>query len=241
MARREAKPARREESARPGRKPGGLFLGILLGLVIGLIGAAGLAWYFNLHTGEFKPVEQVPDISAPVRPDAWPPAQPRAEASVEPAAKPAEEAAPPPRAPLASPPAAIPPPEKPRAAAPAAAPIQERKPAAPGAAPPSRVPLTFYGILPGEKPAKPVEPPKPKELWWLQVAALKNPADADRLKARLSLLGLEVVTQEIDSAGQSLYRVRVGPYKRDEDAFADLDTLAANNFEPRLFKEPVAP
>ena len=103
------------------------------------------------------------------------------------------------------------------------------------------MPLTFYGILPGEKPAKPVEPPKPKEVWWLQVAALKSPADADHLKARLSLLGLQVTTQEVESAGLTLYRVRVGPYKRDEDAFADLDTLAANDYEPRLFKEPVNP
>jgi cell division protein FtsN len=103
------------------------------------------------------------------------------------------------------------------------------------------VDYTFYGILPGDKPAKPVEPPKSKETWWLQVAALKNPVDADKLKARLALLGLEVSTQKVDSAGQPLYRVRVGPYKREDDALGDLDTLAQNNFEPRLFKEPPKP
>ena len=111
----------------------------------------------------------------------------------------------------------------------------------PASEPPSRVPLTFYGILPGDKPAKPVEPPNPTEQWWLQVAALKNPADADKLRARLSLLGLDVITQKIETGGQALFRVRVGPYKRDEDAFADLDTLAANNYEPRLLKEPLQP
>ena len=104
-----------------------------------------------------------------------------------------------------------------------------------------RVDYTFYGILPGDKPAKPIEPPKSKETWWLQVAALKNPADADKLKARLALLGLEVSTQKVEGGGLPLYRVRVGPYKREDDALGDLDTLAENNFEPRLFKEPVKP
>lgn len=243
MARRETKSTSREEPRRAGGKSGGLFMGLLLGLVIGLVAAAGLAWYFNLNTGEFKLVEQVPEVFAPVQPD------PRIDAPVEPHPPPGgktpEAVAPAPARPkpaetgTAATPAA---PVKPAAPArqPAQQPVQQRKPA-PASEPPSRVPLTFYGILPGEKPAKPVEPPKPSEVWWLQVAALKNPADADRLKARLSLLGLDVVVQEVDSAGQSLYRVRVGPYKRDEDAFADLDTLAANNYEPRLFKEPVRP
>ncbi len=215
-------------------------MGLLLGLVVGLVAAAGLAWYFNLNTGEFKAVEQAPKTSVPqqpIQPDR--PAEP-----VKRAPPPARAAVPPPLAP----PVASPPPkpveakpEKPAKAfkdSEASAPIVERKPARTNE-PTARVPLTFYGILPGEKPAKPVEPPKPKELWWLQVAALKNPDDADKLKARLSLLGLDVSMQQVESAGLSLYRVRVGPYKRDEDAFADLDTLAANNYEPRLFKEPV--
>lgn len=224
MTRREARPTRREETSRGGGKRGGLFLGLLLGLVLGLVTAAGLAWYFNLNTGVFKTSESIPDpmASEPAQPKAPPPAEPE---KTTPAALPAPE-------PVLKPASK----ENPETAAP----IVERKPAD-TAAPPARVPLTFYGILPGDKPAKPVEPPKAKELWWLQIAALKNPGDADKLKARLTLLGLTVVTQKVESAGQILYRVRVGPYKRDEDAFADLDTLAANNYEPRLFKEPVAP
>ena len=232
MARREGRPARREEPRRTGRKPGGLLLGVLLGLVIGLVVAAGLAWYFNIRTGEFKPVEQAPEVHPPVQPDARSePARPPATEARSRKAEAKPEPKPEPMAAVSA---------KAHAAKPAepAAPIQERKPTK-AAEPPSRVPLTFYGILPGEKPAKPVEPPKPKELWWLQVAALKSPADADKLKARLTLLGLAVSTQQVESADQSLYRVRVGPYQRDEDAFADLDTLAANNYEPRLLKEPV--
>ncbi|MDD5390164.1 MAG: SPOR domain-containing protein [Gallionellaceae bacterium] len=243
MARRETRSTQREEPKRGGGKPGGLFLGLLLGLVVGLVAAAGLAWYFNLTTGEFKTVEQAPKATGPVQP-----IQP--DRSVEPVKKappPAREAIPPPLAPPPPKPVEAKPveakPEKPAKTSKGgetAAPIVERKPARTNE-PTARVPLTFYGILPGEKPAKPVEPPKPTELWWLQVAALKSSDDADKLKARLSLLGLVVTIQQVESAGLSLYRVRVGPYKRDEDAFADLDTLAANNYEPRLFKEPVKP
>lgn len=126
--------------------------------------------------------------------------------------------------------------------APPAAPAQKAEPqAAPSTTAKPRVDYTFYGILPGDKPAKPIDPPKSKETWWLQVAALKNPTDADKLKARLALLGLEVSSQKVESGGVALYRVRVGPYKREDDALGDLDTLAENNFEPRLFKEPLKP
>lgn len=235
MARRETRSTQREEPKRAGGKPGGLLLGLLLGLVVGLVAAAGLAWYFNLNTGEFKQAEQAPNMTAPVQP-----VQP--DRPTEPLAKAPPATREPPAAPE-EPPATKPAetkPAKPVPAAAPAAPIVERKPFT-ASEPTSRVPLTFYGILPGEKPAKAVEPPKPTELWWLQVAALKSADDADKLKARLSLLGLVVAIQQVESVGQTLYRVRVGPYKRDEDAFADLDTLATNHFEPRLFKEPVKP
>jgi cell division protein FtsN len=238
MPRRDARPTQRAETKREPGKRGGLFLGLLLGLMIGLSVAAGMAWYFNRHTSDFKPAEQAPETPAPSQTS---PIEPE-RTSLPPvhAGKSARENKPklevarvvPAKIEKETPP-------KPSREQPAA-PIIERGTPAPSATS-ARVPLTFYGILPGDKPAKPVEPPKPKELWWLQIAALKNPADADKLKARLSLLGLPVITQRVESAGLSLYRVRVGPYKRDEDAFADLDTLVANNYEPRLFKEPVTP
>jgi cell division protein FtsN len=117
---------------------------------------------------------------------------------------------------------------------------------APGTQPPTsnqaQTDYTFYDILPGEKPAKPVDAASVNgEIWWLQVAALKNPAEADRLKARLSLLGLQVATQKVQAAGLVLYRVRVGPYKHQDDAVADIDTLVENKIEHRLLKEPPNP
>lgn len=197
--------------------------GLFIGLVIGLVVAAGLAWYFNNRTPAFKSAEenspQPPTtskqtVSTPAPATGTSPSDTATpeKATPEIATKPETNSAPP-AAPDAPPSAAKP-----------------------------RVDYTFYGILPGEKPAKqtlpPPMPPQSKEIWWLQVAALKNPADADRLKARLTLLGLQVALNKIESGGSALYRIRTGPYKREDDALGDLDTLAANNFEPRLFKEP---
>jgi cell division protein FtsN len=213
MARKDPRAGRREEAPARGGKRGGMFTGMLIGLVIGLVVAAGLAWYFNLGTGGFEARDGDP---SPAKEEAL--------------AKPLPETVDPvPTAPADS----------------SAAPVPAKKTeteTTPTTTAKPRVDYTFYGILPGDKPAKPIDPPKSRETWWLQVAALKNPADADKLKARLTLLGLEVSSQKVESGGGvALYRVRVGPYKREDDALGDLDTLAENNFEPRLFKEPVKP
>lgn len=96
---------------------------------------------------------------------------------------------------------------------------------------------TFFDILPGEKPAKPAGTKLPREVWWLQVAALKEARDAERLKARLTLLGLSVLVQPVVSGETTLHRVRVGPFKTEDEALTALDILTKNDYEPRLFKE----
>ncbi len=207
-------PRRDEPKPRQG-KSGNLLTGVFIGLVIGLVVAAGLAWYFN-NRSPFKAAEEVSPSAA------------KAEKSAQRDAAPPVETATP--------------------AEPAAAKEAPNSPPTADAAPSTnkpRVDYTFYGILPGDKPAKQALPaptaPKSKDVWWLQVAALKSPADADKLKARLTMLGLQVAMQKVDSGSGPLYRIRTGPYKREDDALGDLDTLAANDFEPRLFKEPNTP
>lgn len=216
-------PRRDDPKPRNGNngKGGGLFTGLFIGLVIGLIVAAGLAWYLNDRSSGFKIGQEAPLArSKPEQAVATTPKTKTAPAESSAANDPISQ--------------------------PAAEPVHKPAPsslddAAPNAAKP-RVDYTFYGILPGEKPSKQSlpkpQPPQSKDIWWLQVAALKNPADADKLKARLALLGLQVAMQKVESGGIPLYRIRTGPYQREDDALGDLDTLAANNYEPRLFKEP---
>ena len=78
----------------------------------------------------------------------------------------------------------------------------------------------FYKILPGaEEPVteqqikQAAKPGAPAEHYLLQVGAFQNPADADNLKARLALLGVEAGVEPVNLAEKGTwYRVRVGPY-----------------------------
>jgi cell division protein FtsN len=87
--------------------------------------------------------------------------------------------------------------------------------------------LDFYTILPGEsvlpepkadkKTAK-VEAPEKGVSYILQAAAFTNSDDADHLKAKLVLNGLEPHIEKIVVPDKGIYyRVRLGPYSRVED------------------------
>lgn len=103
----------------------------------------------------------------------------------------------------------------------------------------------FYQILPGDdagkgKAAK--EPPKPpgsdvKETFYLQAGAFQGAADADNMKARLALLGLEATIQVTTSAERgTFHRVRLGPYSRVEDVNRVREVLKQNDIETTLIK-----
>ncbi len=102
----------------------------------------------------------------------------------------------------------------------------------------------FYSILPGEDTAKakPVvkEAPRPseaKETFYLQAGAFQNAADAENMKARLALLGMEASIQSTTAGDRGmLNRVRVGPYSRVEDVNRVRDTLKQNGIETTLIK-----
>jgi len=84
----------------------------------------------------------------------------------------------------------------------------------------------FYKILPGGEsasapaPTKQVDPAADKIL--LQAGAYQNPSDADNLKARLALMGVEAKVQRVDLGEKGVfYRVRLGPF----DSAAEADTM----------------
>lgn len=80
---------------------------------------------------------------------------------------------------------------------------------------------------------------KPRDVWWLQVAALRKEEDARHLRARVLMLGLDCVIEPPSSATGSLYRVRVGPFKTEALARQKEATLILNNLPPRLITEPI--
>ncbi len=90
------------------------------------------------------------------------------------------------------------------------------------------------------------QPPKPAEQtasggdggsYILQVASFKTPADAERLKAKLALLGLSSSVQQVTINGKdTYYRVRTGPYKGKEAVNKAKSQLAGKGHEAMTIK-----
>ena len=83
----------------------------------------------------------------------------------------------------------------------------------------------FYKILPGNQQASPA-PEKPEaaqtpamsEPQYLQAGAFQNAAEADNLKAKLALMGVDANVQEVQVADKgTMHRVRVGPFQNAEE------------------------
>lgn len=230
MSRREIKRPRQTDTPQANQGKKGLLTGMMAGLAIGIALSAGVAWYINFKTPSPPPLAQTPKTSTQ-KTDAIPVSEETRTTSAPPSTQ----------ATNVNPERVV------GTASPATAPRNQSaqpKPAPPPSAPQTEAPTvnyTFYGILPGDKPARPIAPPPSKDTWWLQIAALSDPQKADQIKAKLILLNLRASTQKTESSGHALYRIRVGPYTREDDAFGDLDILTENNFNARLFKDPKKP
>ncbi len=110
----------------------------------------------------------------------------------------------------------------------------------------------FYKILPGqEEPMSeqqirqaakdaakaPADGKASKDIFLLQAGAFQNPADADNLKAKLALLGVEASVEPTNLAEKGTwYRVRIGPYTKIDDLNHTRSTLAQNGIEATLVK-----
>jgi cell division protein FtsN len=105
----------------------------------------------------------------------------------------------------------------------------------------------FYKILPGEsqvteqeiKQNKEAEAQKPAaiENYFLQVGAFQTEAEADNMKAKLALLGLEAVVQTATVPDKGVWhRVRVGPYNDLDQIAKARSELAKNGFNADLIK-----
>lgn len=108
-------------------------------------------------------------------------------------------------------------------------PTENINPGADGKLPDPNRPLTAQP--PGPPPATPAEaakanvepaaePTKADETkataettrYMLQAGAFRQPEDADSMRARLALLGLDATIYPVETGGNTFYRVRLGPY-----------------------------
>jgi cell division protein FtsN len=107
----------------------------------------------------------------------------------------------------------------------------------------AKLDLDFYKILPGWEEAVSDRDFGRKraatatEVYFLQVAAFPDPADADNLKARLALSGIESKIQTAQlSDGKIWHRVRVGPFSDEDELNASRDALNELKLKANLIK-----
>jgi cell division protein FtsN len=102
----------------------------------------------------------------------------------------------------------------------------------------------FYKILPGKEETAPDQgkdaakpAPEGKEAFFLQAGAFSSAPEADNLKARLALLGVEAAIQSTPNADKGLmHRVRVGPYTNVDELNRVRETLKQNGIQTTLIR-----
>jgi cell division protein FtsN len=206
---RDYKPHSRSKKTPSSGSGSSLLVGILIGLLLGLAIALAVALYLNKVPGPF--VSRGKSVEAPAKSER---SEDKAPASQTTRAADADATSD----------------EKPR--------------------------FDFYNILPGAddpnkgKPAAaPATPPDEKtpeqqppataakEIFFLQAGAFQNAADADNMKARLAMLGIEASVQIANSGDRgTFHRVRIGPFSKVDEVNRTRDTLKQNGIESTLIK-----
>jgi len=72
--------------------------------------------------------------------------------------------------------------------------------------------------------------------YYLQIGAFVKRADADAQKATLAMQGIQVLLSEVTSEGNTLWRVRIGPYGSSEETNSMRDKLNGMGIKPTLIK-----
>jgi len=197
---------------------GGFALGLIVGLLLGLALALGVALYVTKVPVPF--INKVPqrtaeqDAAEAERNKHWDPNAPLAN-------KPAVKAAPPAmtQAPQAQAPAPV-----------ASVPTRAPPPAAVAPKPPATGPAASTAV------AKSTKPGADAFTYFVQVGAYARPEDAEQQRARVGLMGLTAKVTEREQSGRTVYRVRLGPFDRKDDADAAQQRLAGNGVEAALVR-----
>lgn len=109
---------------------------------------------------------------------------------------------------------------------------------------PEKPRFDFYTILPGteepvtEKDIKQQDAASnTKSQYFLQAGAFQNEADADNLKAKLALMGVEASIQTANLPDKGVWhRVRIGPYSNVDDLNRVRNNLSQNGVTASLVK-----
>lgn len=72
--------------------------------------------------------------------------------------------------------------------------------------------------------------------YFVQAGAFRTPEDAEQQRARLVLLGFQARVTEREQAGRTVYRVRLGPFDKKDDADKNKERLDSNGVETALVR-----
>lgn len=200
---------------------GGTVVGFILGVIVGLGGALAVAVYVTKVPVPFlnKNGTRAPDQDAAEakRNKDWDPNAPLYGKNPARPVTLAPEAAP----------AATP--EVPTAAAPA----PRAAPGNPEALPPSADPLG--DLARAKSKAAPAAGVDPFE-YFVQAGAFRTQQDADAQRAKLAMLGWEARVSERETNGRVVFRVRIGPFSKRDDAESLKDKLDGAGVESALVR-----
>ena len=73
-------------------------------------------------------------------------------------------------------------------------------------------------------------------MYFVQVGAYARREDAEQQRARIGLLGMPAKVSEREQSGRTVYRVRLGPFDRKEEADAVQQRLTGNGVEAALVR-----
>ncbi len=182
--------------------------GTILGFILGLGVGLGIAFVIAFYLSKNTPQER-PGMRAPSLP-----------LTIKPSAAPAEGESGAPAEPVDL-----------------NKPLQGKSPAPP-ATPASSDPIgdLVSGKKTADKPAEISPAVKADAIYFLQVGAFTKRADADAQKANLAIQGIQAQLSEVTSDGNTLWRVRVGPYNSVEESNSVRDKLSGIGLKPTLIK-----
>jgi cell division protein FtsN len=124
--------------------------------------------------------------------------------------------------------------------------VRSATPAAPGGAagtePAPRDPAAILADRPPAAAADPTDSSvstKPRDdpfMYFVQAGAYGRPEDAEQQRAKLAMMGIETRVTEREQGGRTVYRVRVGPFDRRDQADTTRQRLEAAAIEAALVR-----
>ena len=73
-------------------------------------------------------------------------------------------------------------------------------------------------------------------LYFVQAGAFRTPEDAEAQRAKLSLMGVDAKVTEREQSGRQVFRVRVGPFDKKDDADRNKEKLESGGVETALVR-----